>query len=142
MNGSTMDTLAAAFTIVNQDTEPTRTFDFEPLQARELEWLPLAVRFKLDRCALRVRLRHWQALDRRERASLLVCADGPAFRQLVLQLFGEDCCDGLAQAPPASFRDYLAGKGGAGPRDSSGIRTMTMSRRRMRPVNSRRCSPP
>jgi hypothetical protein len=97
---------------LGKDPEPTRTFAFEPLQARELEWLPLAVRFKLDRCGLRVRLRHWQALDLRERSSLLACPDGPAFRQLVLHLFGENCREDPAEPAPGSFPDYLAGKCG------------------------------
>jgi len=65
---------------------PDRTFDFEPPQARELVWLPLAVRFKLDQCELRLRLIEWQQIPFDQRTSLLACQPGDAFRQLLLSL--------------------------------------------------------
>ncbi|MBW4697602.1 MAG: nitrate reductase maturation protein NarM [Aphanocapsa lilacina HA4352-LM1] len=41
--------------------------DFWP----ELECMPMGVRYKLDRCATKVSLRHWQLLDTAEREELV-----------------------------------------------------------------------
>jgi hypothetical protein len=65
---------------------PVSVFMFEPVEARELVWLPLAVRFKLDEARLRLRLSEWQALSIRERTSLLVCPGGETFRTALLSL--------------------------------------------------------
>jgi hypothetical protein len=63
---------------------PVRTFAFESSEARALAWLPLAVRFKLDLCGLRVSLREWQGLTLAQRQALLACAPGAAFGAMVL----------------------------------------------------------
>ena len=52
--------------------EPTACLDFESDQARSLEWLPLAVRFKLDATQLTFSLREWQALSEAQRRELLL----------------------------------------------------------------------
>jgi hypothetical protein len=67
-------------------TTPDRTFHFECPQAQELVWLPLAVRFKLDQCQLRLRLIEWQQMPFDQRTSLLACPPGEAFRQLLVSL--------------------------------------------------------
>lgn len=64
---------------------PTACLDFEPDEAKQLVWLPLAVRYKLDEASLRIRLNAWQALPLEERANLLALPDGPDFRRAALQ---------------------------------------------------------
>jgi len=66
--------------------EPDCVLRFEPPQAQTLEWLPLAVRFKLDACCLKVQLEDWRHLPRAEREALLICPAGMAFEDLVLAL--------------------------------------------------------
>ena len=93
--------------------QPDRVFHFEPPEARALQWLPLAVRYKLDRCGLKVRLQQWQALPLAGRSALLRCPAGPRFEQRVLALVPgvgrlQAGRDGLDEA--SSFEDYLLAK--------------------------------
>ncbi|MFS2208279.1 nitrate reductase associated protein [Variovorax sp. Varisp36] len=53
------------------DVEPTVCLDFEAAQAKSLEWLPLAVRFKLDKTHLTFTLKEWQTLSVAMRRELL-----------------------------------------------------------------------
>lgn len=59
---------------------PTACLDFEPDEAKELVWLPLGVRFKLDEAALRLRLGSWQSLPHERRLELLTLPAGDEFR--------------------------------------------------------------
>lgn len=95
------------------DPGPTQAFPFEPDAARALTWLPLAVRYKLDRCALRVSLQAWQALPLRSRERLLACPAGDAFHGLALALFEGACRRDPTPTDPGPFRDYLARRCGA-----------------------------
>jgi hypothetical protein len=54
------------------DMEPTACLDFESDQAKSLQWLPLAVRFKLDATQLTFTLREWQALLEEQRRELML----------------------------------------------------------------------
>jgi len=62
--------------------EPTKCLDFEPVQAHRLEWLPLAVRHKLDLAGLKLGLRQWGALPLAGRTQLLRCPAGEGFALL------------------------------------------------------------
>ena len=61
------------------DLAPTACLPFEPEEARSLQWLPLAVRYKLDACGLRLSLGQWQALSEAARLQLLQLAAGAEF---------------------------------------------------------------
>ena len=61
------------------DLAPTACLPFEPAEARSLQWLPLAVRYKLDACGLRLSLGQWQALSEAARLQLLQLAAGAEF---------------------------------------------------------------
>ena len=58
---------------------PTACFDFEPEEAKELVWLPLAVRYKLDVSGLRIGFDTWQALPLARRSLLMSLPVGPEF---------------------------------------------------------------
>ena len=67
--------------------KPISCLDIEPPEARALTWLPLAVRYKLDECGLRISLREWQELPLQRRAALVAAplAAGPeGFQQQAL----------------------------------------------------------
>lgn len=51
---------------------PTMCLPVDSPAAGALTWLPYAVRFKLDACALRISLREWQGLQLRERQALVL----------------------------------------------------------------------
>lgn len=80
--------------------EPICLFSCEPPEAHALEWLPLAVRFKLDAVGLKIRLPEWQALARDERLALLGCPSGETFEELLL------CFLPQARRIPCSGRSY------------------------------------
>lgn len=80
--------------------EPVHILSSEPPQARSLEWLPLAVRFKLDALGLKIRLYEWQALARPKRQALLACPAGGSFEKLLLCFVPE------ARTVPRSGRSY------------------------------------
>lgn len=80
--------------------DPVRLLSCEPPQARSLEWLPLAVRFKLDAVGLKIRLSEWHALTRDERLALLGCSSGRAFEELLLSFVS------AARRIPCSRRSY------------------------------------
>jgi hypothetical protein len=87
--------------------EPVRILPWEPPQACSLEWLPLAVRFKLDAVGLKLRLSEWQALGRDERLALLACPAGERFEALLLRFVTR------ARRIPCSvgsYGDYLLAK--------------------------------
>ena len=67
--------------------KPDRVFQFEPAEARALDWLPLAVRYKLDTCGLKIGLEEWQGLSRESREALLRAEAGAVFEMKVLELF-------------------------------------------------------
>ncbi|MEJ8839900.1 nitrate reductase associated protein [Ramlibacter sp. AN1133] len=91
--------------------QPDRVLDFEPEEARKLRWLPLAVRFKLDKCGLKLGLQQWQALDLCQREALVRRPPGDLFEQRVLELVPAArrfAAAGL-QAPLA-FDEYVIAK--------------------------------
>lgn len=61
------------------DVLPTACLPFEPEEAHRLQWLPLAVRHKLDGCRLHLSLVEWQALPVATRQQLLQLPAGPQF---------------------------------------------------------------
>lgn len=61
------------------DLAPTACLPLEADEARCLLWLPLAVRHKLDSCALRLSLADWQALSMAARLQLLQLRAGSEF---------------------------------------------------------------
>lgn len=55
-----------------------RLFDFESDFVATLRCIPMAVRFKLDRCGIKVSLRQWSRLTVEDRRDLLIApCDGP-----------------------------------------------------------------
>jgi hypothetical protein len=78
---------------------PTACLPFEPEECRSLQWLPLAVRHKLDECCLRLSLRQWQSIPLAQRNVLLeapLAADDEA-RSFALAAMA-------AGATPGTFR--------------------------------------
>jgi hypothetical protein len=57
--------------MINPELEPVQTLACEPPQALALDWLPLAVRYKLDRCGRKISLQQWRSLPHAKRAALL-----------------------------------------------------------------------
>jgi hypothetical protein len=99
--------------------QPDRVFEFEPAAARDLEWLPLAVRYKLDLCGLKIGLNEWQALALEQRQALLRCPAGRAFDALVLELapgvrrLADRAGDRSGRQAPPTFAAYLLEKSSA-----------------------------
>lgn len=56
---------------MRNDITPTSCLPFEPESARLLQWLPLAVRHKLDEAGLKLTLGQWLALPMATRVALL-----------------------------------------------------------------------
>lgn len=57
--------------VSNPQLSPTSCLDIDSAAAKELTWLPYAVRFKLDECGLGMSLRDWQMLPQAERVALV-----------------------------------------------------------------------
>lgn len=87
--------------------KPDRVLGVEPPEAKTLEWLPLAVRLKLDDCGLKVRLADWQGLAASQRQALLACPAGSRFRSLVLALVPHARLLPQARRSASSFESYL-----------------------------------
>ena len=57
----------------------TQLFDFESDFVATLRCVPMAVRFKLDACGIKLTLRQWSRFTRQDRQDLLTAAcDSPA----------------------------------------------------------------
>lgn len=84
------------------DLSPTSCLDVDSAAARELTWLPYAVRFKLDECGLRMSLREWQQLPLGQRAALVhapLLPGAGGFRPLALAIGAKpDAVEPRAQA--------------------------------------------
>lgn len=98
---------------------PVTVLAWEPPQAQALEWLPLAVRFKLDAAGVKIGLAQWQSLAHEERAWLLACPAGDAFEALLSALVPK--ARRVAWSP-GSWRDYLRARAPAqgAPRQAAG----------------------
>lgn len=70
---------------MRSDIAPLECLEFEPTQVKTLEWLPLAVRHKLDLAGLKLTLQQWQALDRATRLRLLRAGPADGFAVYALQ---------------------------------------------------------
>lgn len=70
---------------------PRDVLPFESEAAQRLEWLPLAVRFKLDRTGMRVSLAQWQAVPLPQRERLLRSAEGNEFLAAFGLAFSNKC---------------------------------------------------
>jgi hypothetical protein len=90
--------------------QPDRVFDFEPAAARELQWLPLAVRYKLDACGLKIGLKEWQALALADREALLRCPAGAPFAAHLLALVPGARKLAGGGTMPGAFEDYLVAR--------------------------------
>jgi hypothetical protein len=76
-------------TSLRPDLSPTSCLEVDSAAARELTWLPYAVRFKLDECGLRMSLREWQQLPLGQRADLVhapLLPGAGGFRPLALAI--------------------------------------------------------
>lgn len=91
--------------------QPDRVFDFEPPQARNLEWLPLAVRYKLDLCELKIGLKEWQAIPLEQRDLLVRCAPGALFdHQLRAMVPTARKLPAAGLHAPPAFDNYVAAR--------------------------------
>jgi hypothetical protein len=88
-------------------------FAFESDFVESLRCIPMAVRFKLDACGVKLSLRQWSRFTRQDRHRLLIqpCEtprDRGVYRaslvELVAQRAGESA-QPLAEAPPTQWRD-------------------------------------
>jgi hypothetical protein len=75
--------------------ETRLVFEFEADFARDLRCIPMVVRFKLDRCGVKLSLRQWSRIGAAQRFALadLACDtvnETAVYRQTLLQLI-EDC---------------------------------------------------
>lgn len=99
--------------------EPVATLPGEPPQARALTWLPLAVRYKLDRCGVRISLAQWQALDLPTRTALL---EAPLHAANLQDTFARklsrsvDAAAGSLAQGSVSFTEYVERKLARSPR--------------------------
>lgn len=88
-------------------------FGFEAAQAEPLAFIPLGVRFYLDRCGARLSLAQWQTLPEDARASLAALepalddASARAFEDL-LDLHARTHGVGAVERQPAATTDELA----------------------------------
>ena len=93
----------------SSELEPTSVLAFEPDEAKALKWLPLAVRYKLDRCGLKLSLDQWRSLPIADRQQLLASREGDAFAGLVFARFGS-ACEQIDPNRARSFEDYVRSK--------------------------------
>jgi hypothetical protein len=96
--------------VVDSTLEPNEVLWFEPLEARELSWLPLAVRYKLDRSGIRLSLGSWRSLELDARRRLVACREGDDFAALVRTLAAADVRESPAIDDDATFSDYVHSK--------------------------------
>lgn len=91
----------------DQDLPPTSCLAQEPEEARSLRWVPLAVRYKLDRCSLHISLDQWHMLPLDVRSALvsLPLGEGGWFEQLALSAGA--CMRRVDRSPPATFSEYV-----------------------------------
>lgn len=64
---------------MKNDLQPDRCLRFESDTVQRLDWMPLAVRFKLDVARLRLTLQQWQALPHAQRLDLVQCLSTEEF---------------------------------------------------------------
>jgi hypothetical protein len=98
---------------LSPDLSPTSWLEVDSPAARQLTWLPYAVRFKLDACGLRMSLHDWQRLPAAQRMALVRAPliQGPGgFQPLALATGASEDASGRAgpegALEPADFR-YL-----------------------------------
>lgn len=75
--------------------ETRRIFEFEADFARDLRCIPMVVRFKLDRCGVKLSLKQWSRIGATQRFALAdracdTVTEVAAYRRALLQLI-EDC---------------------------------------------------
>lgn len=104
MNGESQPATSG---IVDPAIEPTQVLSFEPLEARELSWLPLAVRYKLDRGGLRLGLESWRSLELDARRKLVACSEGEDFVGLLRSLAPTGVQQSPAMNGASTFSDFL-----------------------------------
>lgn len=79
-------------------SEASRCFAFEADFTGSWRCIPLCVRRKLDLAGIKLKLRHWLALDQGQRQQLVDWPDGPEdLRGLVMHL--KQCTVGMADGP-------------------------------------------
>ncbi|HSW17933.1 MAG TPA: nitrate reductase associated protein [Ramlibacter sp.] len=93
--------------------EPTAVLPFEGPEAQQLQWLPLAMRYKLDVLGLRLTLAQWQALSLEERRLLVTSpvdagSAAASLRRLLLHMGAAP--DPRGRAPDHDFDAYLAAR--------------------------------
>jgi hypothetical protein len=79
--------------------DDARLFGFESELETNLTYIPMAVRFKLDKCGIKLSLAQWHQLPENERRNLLEapCANGAdiahygqTLRRLIKEIIGDD----------------------------------------------------
>jgi hypothetical protein len=94
--------------------DPVELCDLDTPEACALTWIPLAVRYKLDTCGLRISLASWQAVSVKLRRGFL---EAPIDTEEARTTFVSAASSLLAATSarnrlqePGSFSDYLLGR--------------------------------
>jgi hypothetical protein len=123
-----------------------RLFDFEADFAKDLRCIPMVVRFKLDRCGVKLSLRQWSKMGQANRTRLLAMRGDRAdeveqFREAVTSLAKASCGEAIRWLPadphpvwadatrvPADIATQAATAGVAPPSASCWSRLSTLER--------------
>jgi|JI10StandDraft_1071094.scaffolds.fasta_scaffold123687_1 hypothetical protein len=100
----TLAHLDANFTVLDGIGDVRAIFAFEADFAHDLRCIPMVVRFKLDRCGVKLSLRQWSKMGMANRASLLAsrCDTGAeieAYRIAVVHLAKTHCPEAIKWLP-------------------------------------------
>ena len=81
-----------------------RLFSFESEFARDLRCIPMVVRFKLDRCCIKLSLRQWSRMGAANRGKLLIArcdhdTEIDAYGQTVVRLATAHCIEPIRWLP-------------------------------------------
>jgi hypothetical protein len=90
---------------MRNDVEPSACLPCEPEAARSLQWLPWAVRYKLDGASLKLSLSQWQALDPETRKDLVRRLPADGFEALARRAGARNACRPGADDPVIDAAD-------------------------------------
>jgi hypothetical protein len=96
--------LDAAAAVPDGIGDEQRIFGFEADFAHDLRCIPMVVRFKLDRCGVKLSLRQWSKMGVANRAGLLAmrcdtAAEIEAYRIVVIDLASTHCAEVIKRLP-------------------------------------------
>lgn len=100
----TLAHLDATFVVPDGIGDEHRVFAFEADFAHDLRCIPMVVRFKLDRCGVKLSLRQWSKMGVANRMRLLktrcdTAGEIQAFRMIVVDLATTHCSEAIRWLP-------------------------------------------